>query len=228
MVDSGDRLTSESDFKQWFFDEMEKVARNYRIKPELTDIEILWDHLKGVSRDRLDKAMDSIIEREEYFPNVAVFRRHLAFTAESGEKQDFPTEWKKIPRRTEIAKASLKLINDVLDRKITREELIRGCEALDEKYPAAGFLKAAFALKNRARFIDQVVTHEDGSLGLVDRVIKRQGKVEYVLRGHAAEKREPLTGIEERQESAYPAEWDEVAPSPIQSGEVETVGMDDF
>jgi len=177
--------------KEWFRIEVGKMARNYNGPITDEEIDIFWEHLSNISQEGMDRCIDSIIEREDFFPTIAVFNRHLGLIAEPGEKgEDFGR--REIIVKTKIGKDSLKLVLDLMDGKILKDEYIKRLLRLHEEYPGAGFNLAVHGLKNAARFFNQVQLKENGEPFVVDKVIKKypQTGVVYSFGGSVAKERE--------------------------------------
>jgi hypothetical protein len=137
--------------RKFFEMEVASLSLNYRQKIDMKAVDWYWRHLEKYPKENLIRTFKLIIEKEEYFPTIAVFKKYLDPELELFQTTDtFPT-YKEIKVREPVGKESLDLIFKVLDRKITFEEYCESIERLEEKFPEIGFKKAAEALRKQRK-----------------------------------------------------------------------------
>lgn len=142
--------------RKFFEMEMANLSLNYRQKLDMKMVDWYWRHLEKYPKENLGRAIKLIIDKEEYFPTIAVFKKYLDPELELFKTTDtFPT-YKEIKVREPIGQESLDLIFKILDRKITFEEYGNGIEKLEEKFPDIGFKKAAEALRKQRKICDSL------------------------------------------------------------------------
>jgi len=121
---------------------MSDLSLAYRQRIEKKVVDEYYRHLKTYAQDRLATAFKDIVEIEEFFPTVAVILKHLRVLHEPEEKP-WPS-FRDIPAPAGIARDSLALVFKQLGKEpYSKEEYCQEMMKLHEKYPNAGFNRAA-------------------------------------------------------------------------------------
>ena len=144
--------------RKFFEMEMANLSLNYRQKMDMKTVDWYWKHLQRYPKENLARAIKFLIEKEEYFPTIATFKKYLDPELEFSTPAPFPT-FKEIKGETPIGRLTLDLIFKRLNKEITVDEYCVELEKLEEKFPSVkpiSFGRAGEVLRKNKKRSDEL------------------------------------------------------------------------